>query len=282
MEAEKSSFDQLELRTTKLGILDYNPSNDTHWVFDLKKRDDVAFIQSTRVDNPFIGEAAKRKILSFEPTIENIRQGTADEYMWQVYGLGNPAKLKGAIFEKWDIVDTIPVNAKDMGIGLDFGYTNDPTAIIALYMYNNELYLDELVYEKGLVNYSVNPADKSIVKFLNNLNLKYTPITPDSAEPKSIAEIASHGFFIENVDKGKDSVVYGINLLKGYKIHITRRSINLEKELRNYKWREDKAGSITNVPIDEFNHAIDAVRYRAMRVLANTNNIQIFKKNYFS
>ncbi len=269
IEVSKKHFDQLEMRTTIGGVVDYNPSDDTHWVFDLAKRPDVKVIRSTMLDNPFLPSQITEKILSYEPTDENIALGTADEYMWEVYGLGNKAKLTGAIFTNWDIVDYIPPEAKLKGMGLDFGYTNDPTSLVELYTMDNEIYLNEVIYERGLTNQDI--ADK-----MDNLNVsKGVFIYGDSSEPKSIDEIKRYGFLIEPVLKGRDSINYGIDLLKGYKLHVTRKSMNLESELRKYKWAEDKSGKSLNVPVDAFNHAIDAARYATMMLLGKSEEVRL-------
>ena len=272
MEVDKKSFEQLELRTTKGLILDYNPANDEHWVFDLQKRDDVTTIKSTMLDNPFLEETIKNKIRSYEPTPENIARGTADNYMWEVYGLGNKARLEGVVFNNWDIVEEIPENAKFIGYGMDFGYSNDPTTLVGLYMMDNELYWDEIIYETGLLN-------TDIVQKLKGLKVLGTEIIyADSAEPKSIEEIRRHGFYIRGADKGQDSIKFGINLLKGYRMHITKRSQNLERELRKYKWAEDKTGRALNVPVDANNHIIDGMRYIAMMKLGKKQGITFFNK----
>lgn len=261
MESRKADFDQLEMRTQVGGIVDYNPIDDMHWVFDLQKRPDVCVIKSTMLDNPFLPDSIINKIKSYEPTEANIAMGTADAYMWEVYGRGNKARLQGTIFNNWDIIDSIPADAKFMGLGLDFGYTNHPTAIVAMYMMNDEIYLDELLYETGLINAAI--ADK-----LRDLEIDIsTDILSDSAEPKSIEEIARMGFNAIPVEKGTDSINFGIDIMKSHKMHITKRSSNLELELRRYKWAEDKTGKSLNKPVDAYNHAIDAARYIIMTKL---------------
>lgn len=273
MEVAQKHFDQLEMRTQKGGILDYNPYDDMHWIFDLQKRDDVAVIKSTMRNNPFLPAAVIKKIESYEPTAENIRQGTADNYMWQVYGLGEKARLEGVIFENWEEVDEIPEGAKLLGYGLDFGFTNDPTAMVALYRYNQELYLDELLYETGLTN-------QDIVKRLQEMQIeKTTLIIGDSAEPKSIEEIKRAGYSIKGSRKGSDSIRYGIDLLLSHKLNITRRSENLKNEKRKYKWAEDRQGRRLQVPVDDFNHLIDAERYIAMHCLGRSHEIQIIGRD---
>lgn len=283
MEISKTHFDQLEMRTTKQGVIDYNPIDDTHWVFDLQKRPDAGLIRSTMLDNPFNPPAVRNKILSYEPTPENVARGTADSYMWDVYGLGKKAKLKGVIFTNWQIVPDVPEDARPLGLGLDFGFSNHPTALIDCYLYNNEIYLDELLYETGLTNIEVKPGDDSVEKRLKEFDLDEThdPITADSAEPKSIEELRRAGFNIDGADKGEDSITYGIDLMKGYKINITKRSINLEKEMRRYKWMEDKNGEPLkrkgkSIPIDDYNHAIDAARYRISKVLKKKAETKLY------
>ena len=268
MEVKKDHFDQLEMRTSKGGIIDYNPSNDNHWVFDLQKRQDIAVIKSTMLDNPFLPKQIIDKIKSYEPTKENIEQGTADNYMWQVYGLGIKARLQGAIFKNWKLIDNIPENAKLLGYGLDFGYSADPAALVEIYIYNNDLYVNELFYETGLNN-------QDIIEKLKLLEVNTeSEIYADSSEPKSIDEIYLGGFNIHPVEKGADSIRYGINLLKNYKIYVTKDSINLENELRKYKWAEDRSGTKLSKPVDKFNHAIDALRYGVMMMLKPDSEIE--------
>jgi phage terminase large subunit len=271
----RNTFDQLEQRTTHLGFIDFNPSDDEHWVFDLKRREDVGCIHSTMLDNPFLEQSVRNKILSYEPTEYNYKHGTADVYMWEVYGLGKPAKLEGAIYTNWDIVDSIPENAKDLGWGLDFGYSRDETAVVDIYMLDNELYFDELIYESGLTNYSPD-SDRHIVKKLTDLGIGSRPGTGDSSEPKSIDELRAHGFRINGAQKGPDSVNFGIKLLQGYKCHLTRRSVNLDKERRRYKWAQDRNGKTLDRPVDEYNHGMDAIRYRATEVLGKRKTATLY------
>lgn len=277
MEVAKKHFDQLEMRTKIGGILDFNPYDDMHWAFDLVKRDDVKVIRSSMLDNPFLPDIILNKIRSYEPTEKNYANGTADEYMWQVYGLGIKGKLQGTIFNNWDIIEKLPEDDEGniipnfIAYGMDFGYTNDPTAMSALYMMDNELYWKQLIYRTGLTN-------QDICNELKVLKVNRTDeIWADSAEPKSIEEIRRAGFNIRAVKKGADSVMFGIDLLKQYKMHIVREDVETESELRKYKYAEDKAGRLLNKPIDAFNHAIDEMRYVAMMKLGRVPQIQILK-----
>ena len=274
MEVSQKHFDQLEMRTRIGGIVDYNPYNDMHWVFDLKKREDVKFIKSTMLDNDFLPDIIRNKILSYEPTEKNIARGTADNYMWQVYGLGIKTKLKGSVFENWDNVARVPEDAKFLGYGMDFGYANDPTALVALYTMDNELYFDQLIYEKGLTN-------QDIVDQYEILQVGRTEeIFADSSEPKSIEEIRKSGYNIRPTRKGADSVMYGIDLLKQFKLHITESSTDIEGELRKYKYQEDKIGNILNKPVDAFNHGIDAMRYIAIMKLGKKPELQFLNRDW--
>jgi phage terminase large subunit len=151
---------------------------------------------------------------------------------------------------------------------MDFGYSNDPTSLVAMYKYNDAYVFDELIYKKGLLNNDISNLLKA-----NNVN---DIVYADSAEPKSIAELNTYGHNILPVSKGKDSIIYGINLMNQNKIYVTSRSKNLINELRNYIWLTDKTGVKMNKPIDAYNHAIDAMRYAIMSQLENPN-----KGNYF-
>lgn len=267
IECNKKQFNQLALRTTEKIFLDYNPSTDSHWIYDsVIPRNDCTFIKSTYKDNPFLEQAIIDEIERLQPTPENIAQGTADEVSWKIYGLGERATQRGLIFGDARIVDEMPPpeDCKKRGIGLDFGFTNDPTAIIDCALAHGELWFDQLVYERGLVN-CINPLmpnQKSIEGEFVKLGVKKTTsIRADGAEPKSIAEIRGKGYLISAARKGKDSVLHGIQLMKKYRINITKRSVDLIKERNNYKWLEDTQGNSTNVPIDAFNHGWDAGRY---------------------
>lgn len=265
-EAVEASFDdyaQLMQRCKGFCILDYNPSTDEHWIYDkICKRPRTKYMHSTMLDNPLIPLNAKEQILSYEPTEANYEAGTADKRKWMIYGLGKRAALEGLIFENWDIVPEIPawVQAKHRRYGLDFGYTNDVTAIVDVSWNNNEIWLDEVCYQTHMVN-------PDIGKKIIASDLKTVKGYADCSEPKSIEEIYRMGINIHKVLKPQGSVVGGIDILKRYKIHVTERSLNGIKELKNYTWMQDKNGKYINEPIDDFNHFIDASRYVAFMEL---------------
>ena len=239
----KDAFDQLEVRTKEFIFLDWNPTSEFFFYTDIKdKRDDVDFITLTYLDNEGLSDEIRQAI----------EQRKGNKAWWQVYGLGQLGEVEGKIYKDWDIIDEIPHQARLERRGLDFGYSNDPTAIIDIYYYNGGYILDEITYQKGLSN-------KQIADIL--INLEKTLTVADSAEPKSIDEIASYGISIIGAEKGKDSIRQGIQYLQDLRISMTKRSLNLIKEYRNYLWKTDKDGKILNIPEDLFNHAMDAVRY---------------------
>jgi phage terminase large subunit len=242
---------------TKLGVyLDWNPTEEFWFHTDLQNDDDVDFIVVNYLDN----EACPESALNF---INKAKEKALTSSYWdnwyKVYGLGQLGQLEGVIFENWQSIDTIPQDAKIIGYGLDFGYSNDPTALIAVYEYDGKIIADECIYSTGLLNSDI----ISLMKHEKRL-----PIWADSAEPKSIEEIRRNGWNIKPVVKGADSITFGISVLQEREMLVTKSSTNLIKELRRYSWDVDKTGKKLNKPIDEMNHAIDALRYFAMMALA--------------
>lgn len=275
IETRQKDFQQLALRTTKQLILDYNPSTDSHWIYDsVIPRKDCVFIKSTYKDNPFLTDVIRNEIERLKPTPDNIAQGTADEISWKIYGLGERASQKGLIFggdvgltDYWPPLD----ECKKRFYGLDFGYTNDPTTVIEIRLHRGTLYFKEHIYRTGLVNIqnANKPGQKSIEGEMLRQGIPFDArIWADSAEPKSIQEIRNAGWFnIRGAKKGKDSIVNGIDTIKRYPSFITNDSINLIKERNNYKWGIDKNGKATNKPIDNWNHGWDGIRYGCMSEL---------------
>lgn len=249
-------WQQLIFRTNEKAILDYNPSDEFHWIYDrVLTRDDCAFYKTTYLDNPFLSDVIKDEI-------ERLKE--IDENYWRVYGLGERGQSRSLVFT-YSECSTIPADAELVGYGLDFGFTADPTSLIATYKLDDKLYVDELIYQKGMTNMDIAQTIKSL-----DIS-QYTPIWADSAEPKSIAELQAFGIKVKSTAKGADSINIGIDMIRRYKLHATSRSINLIKELRNYKYKEDKDGMLTNKPIDAFNHACDAMRYSVFNTLARPN-----------
>jgi phage terminase large subunit len=252
------SYNELAIRTKKEVFLDFNPANE-FWVHtELKDEPDADFIILTYKDN----EALDNSIV--EQIEKNRLKAETSAYWgnwWRVYGLGEIGMLEGVIFSNWKQINQLPSDARLVGIGLDFGYTNDPTSAIEIYNYNGTRILNELVYQTGMLN-------SDIAKRLP----KNVPIYADSSEPKSIDEIRRYGITIKGVTKGKDSINYGIDVIQQQEYLVTSNSVNLIKELRAYCWDVDKAGARLNKPIDTNNHAIDALRYHEMETLGLKRN----------
>lgn len=256
------AFEQLEVRTKEFIILDYNPSAE-YWVFTEIMNPNSLFDWERVIFTYKDNEALSENIISSIESRMN-RKG-----WWQVYGLGQLGEVEGKIYKDWAIIDTIPHEAKLERYAIDFGYSNDPTAIIAIYYHNGGYILDEIAFQKELSN-------KQIADTLLNYPLCLT--VADSAEPKSIAEIASYGINIIPAEKGKDSVANGIQIVQDQRISITKQSSNIIKEYRNYLWRTDKDGKILNVPEQGFDHTMDAIRYGITSIKRpTTNTVHIYK-----
>lgn len=236
------TFDQLEVRTDGEIWLDWNPTNEFWFYTDVMKRDDVDFLILTYKDN----EGLQQSI------VDSIERRKDNKNWWKVYGLGELGELEGKIFKDWAIIDDIPHEARLERYGMDFGYSNDPTSIVAIYKYNGGFILDEITYQKGLSN-------KQIADILGNQPKAL--VVADSAEPKSIDEIMSYGVNILASTKGQGSVNTGIAYVQDQRISITKRSVNGIKEYRNYMWKTDTDGKIINTPDVGFDHFNDAVRY---------------------
>lgn len=235
--------EQMEVRTKEFIIWDWNPTNE-FWFYTeiLGKRDDVDHIILTYKDNEALDPAI----------VTSIEQRRGRKGWWQVYGEGLLGEVEGKIYKNWQVIDEIPHEAKLERYGLDFGYSNDPSSIVAVYYYNGGYIIDEIVFLKGLSN-----------KQLSDTLLNQFPALTiaDSSEPKSIDEIRSYGVNIVGAVKGPDSVRHGIQGVQEQRISVTKRSINVIKEYRNYLWSTDRDGKILNEPEHAFSHSMDAIRY---------------------
>lgn len=253
-ELTQEDWTQLLFRTSEKVILDYNPSEEFHWIYDqVLPRKDVEFFQTSYKDNPFLGDVIKEEI-------ERLRG--IDENYWRVYGLGERGQARSLVYT-FQTCKEIPKEAKLVSYGLDFGYSSDPTSLVRTYLLDDNMYVDELLYRTGMTNQDI--ANEMKILGLDRSNEIYA----DSAEPKSIEEIYRMGWNVKPTIKG--SINIGIDIIRRYKLHATESSFNLIKELRNYKFIEDKNGHMTNKPVDNFNHALDALRYSVVNKISKSH-----------
>lgn len=267
-EANELTFEdifQLQVRTSLQVFADYNPSDSISWIYDLidQRPQEVDFIKSTYLDNTFLEQSIIDEIEKLKDT---------DQDYWLVYGLGERGGTKDLVYSVKQ-VESIPEECTLIGLGLDWGYAQDPSALVAVWKKNEEIYFDELLYERGLTNFD-------LLEKLKQIGVdKRIDIVADSAEPKSIEEFRRSGYAIKPAIKGPDSIRNGIDILKRHKLHVTKDSYNLVVEFSRYKWKKDSGGNMLNQPVDVFNHGMDALRYVALNLLKikpqNTFNISI-------
>lgn len=252
------SYRQLAMRTREEIYLDYNPVGE-FWVHEkVIGREGVAFGISTYQNNKFVPENVKRDIESLKET---------DPELYRIYALGLTGKIQGLIFTNVDRCRAFPSECKKVGYGLDFGFSNDPTALVRMGVLHGNLYGEELIYETGLTN-------RDIAKRMEALGVgKSEEIYADSAEPKSIEELRRMGWNIRPAKKGADSIRHGVDLIKQYPVKLTSSSVNWLKEAKNYKWAQ-KGSDMLNKPIDRFNHCWDAARYYATMKLSRRPKIR--------
>ncbi len=252
-------FTQLEIRTKDIIWIDSNPTHE-YWIYTevLPKRD-IDFLTLTYKDNQGLSQ-----------NIIDALESRKDNKNWyKVYVLGELGEAEGRIYKDWEIIKEIPHEAALRRYGLDFGYTNDPTAIVAIYYYNGGFILDEIAYNFGMTN-------KAIYDLM--INQQPALVVADSSEPKSIDEIKKLGLNIVPAQKGQGSVLQGIQNVQAQRISVTSRSINILKEYRNYLWITDKDGKIVNEPQEFLNHCMDAIRYgmdsfRPLQPIPQTNEV---------
>lgn len=260
----KEAFEQLAVRTKELIFGDWNPTFEFYAYEEyINVRDDVDFLILTYRDN----EALSEEI------VKEIESRKKNKNWWRVFGEGLLGEVEGRIYTDWRIIDEIPHEAQLVRRGLDFGFTNDPTAIVDLYSYNNGYIADERLYRRGMHN-------NEIASYLKNLPNPNTLVIADSSEPKSISEISQHGVPIIGVQKkgskGQSYLNYSIDYVQQQRISLTKSSINLIKEYRSYLWMTDRDDKTINTPTAGNDHALDALRYAfdGLRPQDNDDEVQ--------
>lgn len=245
--------DQLIVRTREIVWMDWNPSEEFWFHTEIEPyRDDFDYITLTYKDNEALDAISVKEIESHKH----------NEQWWNVYGLGQDGVTESRVFPNWEILNEVPQEARLRRKGLDFGYAKDPSALLDVYEWNKGFILDELLYEKEYTN--------DMLAKLIGKNQELT--VADSSEPKSIREIALHGVLIIGAKKGKGSISHGLDAMRSRKIYVTKRSLNIIKENRNYKYKVDKkTGKILNEPEDILNHAMDAARYAIADLLPDVD-----------
>lgn len=257
-------YRQLAIRTARTIFIDFNPTTRFWYDDKLSMLPDSRMIHSTYIDNPFLSEKQVKEIETYKN----------DASWWRVYGLGLTGMIGGLVYTNWEIIKDSDMpkyeDCKMHSLGLDFGFTNDPTALLDVRLAHDEIYIDEVCYDRGMTN-------PDIAEVVRKNGLAGEIIIADSAEPKSIAELRNTHLRVEEAQKGKDSIRLGISIVSRYKLKVTDRSIGIINELKNYKYKQDKDGNLLNETIDYFNHSLDALRYVALnRLNKRRNGIQMY------
>ena len=255
-------WQQLKMRTTQFAILDYNPSfSDEHWICGVNRDHRTYHFITTYKDNKYLEPEVVAEIESLKGK---------NDALWRIYGLGLQAIVEGLIFQNVEQCDEFPEFCKREFIGVDFGYENDPTAVVRVGLYQDRLYIDEITYKTHLLT-------NEIIKILKE-HCSSDKIISESADPRLIDEIHRAGLNIHPVRKYQGSVLAGIQKMLEYKIFVTKGSINVIKEFRNYTWSKDKEERYLNKPVDAFNHAIDATRYVILNEVLGGERAALNKK----
>lgn len=270
---DMESYRQISSRA-KVIYADYNPDAEFFIDREVLPRPDCDFLQLNFQDNELLGAEERQEILYYKENGFNPDGSIKNAYwanLWNVYGLGNVGSLQGVVFSNWDIVESIPEEAQFVAHGLDWGFTSDESGALSVWKIGNELYLKERMYVKGYTN-------NDIALHLNGQGItKREVIIADSSEPKSIEDLGRLGFNIQGAKKGPDSIRASIDIVQRYRMHVTKDSPNLIKELRSYTWETDRTGESTGAPVDKANHLIDPLRYVALNKLSN----KVSGKYYF-
>lgn len=258
-ELNYEDFRQLNMRTVGEMIIDFNPSDPIHWLYnEVIERDDCDLFITTYKDNKFLPSELVNEI-------ERIRERDPD--YWRVYGEGQRAQFSNRqIFTNWKYIPLSDFpEFDDTVIGIDFGFTNDELAILEVGKIKDRLYVNELMYKKEMTN-------RDIANFLKSINKDDVLAYCDSAEPKSIVELRQMGILAKGAIKGPGSINAGISLIKEHEVFISNESLNLKREQHTYYWQQLKDETIINKPIDSNNHLMDSLRYAVYSKYKNRND----------
>ena len=252
----RDAYLEMSMRTNQDIFIDYNPSH-SFWNKEVLRDDNASLLILTYKDNSGLPQT----VIEFLESKRDLAK-TSDYWSnWvKVYLDGLEGKLQGTIFDSYEEIDIIPKEARLLGCGLDFGFSSDPSAMVAIYKYNDQIICDEIFYRKGLHN-------NELANLIKSHNMDRVNTYADSAEPKTISELRRYGIKVSPVTKGRDSIMFGISILQEQNLVVTKRSKNLLNELETYQWKEDKEGNPTNTPIGGNDHALDSLRYAAMMLL---------------
>jgi len=242
-ELKIEDWNQLIFRTTDKVICDLNPSELSSWVYDLEKRDDCYYFKTTWRDNPFVDKNIIKELESLKDK---------DENLYRIYNLGEKGIATELVFNRYNTIERLPDGMKLLGRGMDFGF-NSPTALVEVYKDEDTLYFNELLYVRGM-------TIPDIISRLETMGIDKTDtIWCDSASPQNIEELKRNRWNAKPVNK--KSILHGIDLIRRHHIFITEQSTNIQFEFGSYKFKTDKDGNLLDVPEDDFNHTIDAIRY---------------------
>jgi len=268
MEISRAAYDQIDIRTTELVIMDFNPSITQHWVFKSilsQPPTEYLYLHSTYKDNEHLSDEQVKKIEKLEPNPVNDAAGTSDYWTWQVFGLGRRCRREGAVYTRWDTTDDWPdpITCQRHGYAIDFGFTIDPTAVIECAIFQDFLYVREIAYKKGLLTVRA-VDDPTIPCIQNELEINEVPkiskIYYDKARPDQGAALRACGYNTIKSLGGK--VEDGVDKVKRFHIRVHISSQNIQTELENYIYpKDEKTMEFKTKPIDKWNHAMDAIRY---------------------
>jgi phage terminase large subunit len=259
-EVDQETFTQLNMRTKVKVIVDYNPSEE-FWTEDLKLRDNSAFFITTFRNNPYLGQAQIDEIQNLEFT---------NPSLYKIYGLGLFADIEGLVYTNWAAATKFPADCRNVGYGLDFGFSNDVTALVKCGIWGGEIYAEEKIYQTGLTNLDLN----KLLKDPAIIDNRRIPIIadPGGGGAMNIEELRRMGWNIHGARKGAGSISFGISMVQPYKLNLIGE--NIIKERKNYAYVKDKRGGFLNEPVDRWNHGMDGLRYWGIENLSTPVIVQ--------